>query len=113
MKPGGGRAKGHAFERLVANLFKAAGWTNAKRGLGQARHAEVPDVQGVPPWWPELKRMRKCDIPAALAQALRDCTRDPSTPYTIPVAITKDDNGPIVVSMFWDDWLKMVKLLQS
>ena len=109
MKPGGGRAKGHNFERLIANLLKAAGFPEARRGLGQARHAEVPDVMGVPPYWFECKRMRKCDIPAALAQAQLDIGRK-ETPYNVPVAVTKNDGGPVIVSMLWEDWLRMLKV---
>ena len=55
MKPGGGRRKGHQFERDVANVFRAAGY-DARRGLQGRDGAEAPDVEVVGlSWWIECK----------------------------------------------------------
>jgi hypothetical protein len=107
MKPGGGRVKGFAFEREIANKLKELGYPT-KRGLGQARHAELPDVVGCEPYWIECKRMKKCDIQAALAQASGDSSKQ-GGPYSVPVAVTKNDGGPIIVSMHWDDWVNLIR----
>jgi hypothetical protein len=107
VKPGGGRNKGYAFEREIANKLKELGYP-AKRGLGQSRMAEVPDVVGCEPYWLELKRYRKADIPAALEQATHDSSKQ-GGPYSVPVAVTKNDGGPIIVSMHWDDWVNLIR----
>lgn len=89
------RTKGHAFERLIARRF------GTKRGLGQARGAEVCDVEGTR-FWLECKRMKRCNIQAAYAQALGDTDGRP------PVAITKDDRGPVLVTLSLDHFMELL-----
>ena len=66
------RARGHAFEREVAELLRAV-WPDAERNLAQARTAkrEGCDVEGTP-WWIECKSGKGIDWRAALEQAERD-----------------------------------------
>lgn len=86
------RTKGANFERLLANLLKPV-WPEAKRGIGQARSGgEVADVEGTP-YWVEAKRHKKCSIKAAWRQAVEATDGRP------PLVITKDDRGPILVTL--------------
>jgi len=63
------------------------GVPGAKRGLGQARGAEVPDVD-IPGVWLEAKRgIRSAPLPKAYAQALRDCEGT----GRIPIAVRRLD----------------------
>lgn len=95
------RRKGASFERVAAKLLKPV-FPEAKRGLGQARSAtEVADVEGTP-FWVEVKRHKRCSIQAAYEQA-QDATD--GRPLLI---ITKDDRGPTLVTMEYDEWLKLV-----
>jgi hypothetical protein len=118
----GARAKGATFERDVAILLRRV-WPAAKRGLGQARQGrEVPDVDGTP-YWIELKhRKARPKIQAAWEQAFDDSTADalsrgggsaltgPSGNPRRPVAITRQNNGPILVTMALEDWLRLAEL---
>jgi hypothetical protein len=92
------RTKGHSFERAVANILKVL-FPKAKRGLSQTRVGnEVSDVEGTP-YWVECKRHKKCNIQEAFTQAETD--RDDRN----PVVISKDDHGPILVTMSIDTFL--------
>lgn len=61
------REKGARYERFVANQLKET-YTEAKRGIGQARSAsEVADVDGIP-WWLEAKNHKRVVIRRAFEQ---------------------------------------------
>lgn len=63
------RQKGAAFERWVAEQFRAAGLSGARRGLGRARSAsEVPDLDWTV-WWVEAKHRKRVNIRVTLEQA--------------------------------------------
>ena len=83
--------KGKVFERLVARTL---GVRRGLQGLGRER---LPDVD-LPGWWVECKRRRKPNIPRAYLQAIEDATGTGRE----PCAITKADNGPILVTVSLD-----------
>jgi len=97
------RTKGKAFELLAVHELQEIYGPNVKRGIGQARAAnEVPDIDGTP-WWVEAKHRQRPNIPAALAQAMKDSGgRRPA------LAITRANNAPIMVSMFLEDFRRLV-----
>jgi hypothetical protein len=101
----GARRKGAQFERDLANLISEKTNIDAKRGLAQTRGggAEVSDVE-MPFIHVEAKRHKRCNIKAALRQAISDATVNGK----IPVAITKDDREPILCTMLFDDWVKLL-----
>jgi len=99
----GARLKGANFERELAKIFNAKFTDiNAKRGLGQTRGGgeEIADVE-MDHVHIEAKRHKRCNIKAAMRQATEDC----KTKNKLPVAITKDDREPILVTMHLEDWL--------
>jgi hypothetical protein len=101
----GARLKGANFERELAKYFNSHfAQMNAKRGLGQTRGGgeEIADVE-MDYIHVEAKRHKRCNIKGALNQALEDC----KSKEKIPVAITKDDRKPILVTMLIDDWIKL------
>lgn len=103
----GARLKGANFERDLAKYFNSHfSQMNAKRGLGQTRGGgeEIADVE-MDYIHVEAKRHKRCNIKAALNQALTDCEEKDK----LPVAITKDDRKPILVTMFMDDWIELFK----
>lgn len=62
------KRKGMAYEREVADRFRAI-WPEAKRGIGQTRAGgEVPDIQGTP-FWCEAKHRKALNLTAAMRQA--------------------------------------------
>lgn len=98
------RRKGMKWEQEVARRFAAAGWDGAKRGIGQPRAGnEVPDVD-VPTLWPECKHGQKTNPRAALAQA----TKAAGKTGRVPVAITRDNGEPPIVTLRLDDFLELV-----
>ena len=100
----GARAKGAAFERELAKYFTENTKLTAKRGIGQTRAggSEVSDVDMLI-IHVEAKRHKKCNIKAALRQAIEDSNVNKK----IPVAITKDDRAEILCTMRLDDWIHM------
>jgi hypothetical protein len=98
----GARVKGAAFERKLAKYFTDNTPLEAKRGIGQTRSggAEVSDVD-MPIIHVEAKRHKRCNIKAALRQAIDDANVNGK----IPVAITKDDRADILCTMRLEDWI--------
>jgi hypothetical protein len=98
----GARVKGAAFERKLAKYFTDNTTLEAKRGIGQTRSggAEVSDVD-MPIIHVEAKRHKRCNIKAALRQAIDDANINGK----IPVAITKDDRADILCTMRLEDWI--------
>lgn len=98
------RRKGARFEKEIAQAFRAVGYAGAKRGLGQARAAnEVPDVDAHPRLWPELKRHRRTNPRAALAQAVEAA----ASSGRLPVAICRDDGEDATVTLRFVDFLEL------
>lgn len=100
----GARIKGATFERQLAKYFTENTLLEAKRGIGQTRNggAEISDVD-MPIIHIEAKRHKRCNIKAALKQAIEDANVNGK----IPVAITKDDRAEILCTMRLDDWIKL------
>lgn len=98
------RIKGATFERQLAKYFNENTTLDAKRGIGQTRSggAEVSDVD-MPILHVEAKRHKRCNIKAALRQAIEDANVNGK----IPVAITKDDRADILCTMRLDDWIHL------
>lgn len=105
----GARMKGSNFERAIAKYLTDCTTIEFKRGLGQARRGgeEISDVysDAFPLVHFELKRQVKCNIKAAMHQAVRDTI----TNKKIPIVITKDDDGETLVTMLIDDWSVLFK----
>lgn len=100
------RRKGANGEREVRDLFRAAGFL-ARRSIGQYRTgSDAPDVlvEGIPDLWVEVKRGKRCNIKAALAQATRDCGKG-----DWPIAVTKEDHEKAVVSMSFDNFAALMR----
>ena len=102
----GARAKGANFERWIANYLTEETPLEARRGLAQTRGggAEVSDVE-IDYIHIEAKRHKRCNIKAALEQAINDSSANGK----IPVAITKDDRKDILCTMLLEDWVKFFK----
>ena len=99
----GARAKGANFERWLANYLTEETELEARRGLAQTRGggAEVSDVE-IDYIHIEAKRHKRCNIKAALEQAINDS----SVNGKIPIAVTKNDREPVLCTMLLEDWVK-------
>ena len=102
----GARAKGANFERKLAAKLKEDLKISAQRGLAQTRNGgvEVADVE-MAHFHIEAKRHKVCQIKSAMKQAIADSENKSK----MPVAITKDDRKPILVTMLYDDWVKLAR----
>ena len=99
------RDKGKRGEREVAALFlEAIPDCKARRGIQSRDGAEVPDVQTELPFWIEVKRQKKPNIRAAMAQAIEAC----GDRKLWPIAVTKDDRGAWRVTLELSDFLDLV-----
>jgi len=104
------RNKGHRFEREMAVLLRQRFphlADKVRRGVDQAQDGgESPDVEGLPDWWVECKRGRATNPRAALIQAQTrlDQLGDPRH----PVAITRDDHGQPMATIWLEDWLQLI-----
>lgn len=103
-KPGGGRAKGHGYERTVAGYLRSI-YPTAERGL-QSRGGgeEVPDVNGTP-LWVECKRHRK--VPGALSLYYR--AREEASDGRPAVLVLKEDGRPEVAVVSLDLLLGLLR----
>lgn len=103
----GARIKGATFERTLAKMLTEATGSNFQRGLGQTRRggAEVSDVysEAHPEFHFEAKKQVKCNIKAAMRQALADIEKTDK----MPIVVTKDDRSDTLVTMRYEDWIKL------
>jgi hypothetical protein len=98
------RRKGADFERLLVQRFRdVMPDSGVRRGLQYRSGDEVPDVD-VPCFWLEAKHHHRVNIREAMRQAI-GC----SAPGRWPLAVTKDDNAPALVTMQLEDFLELVR----
>lgn len=105
----GARRKGAQFERDIANLLSELVGIEFKRGVGQTRGGgeEIPDVYSDDLEWLhiETKRQVRCNIPAAFRQAVADCEESGKK----PVAVTRSDRSPTLVTMDIELFVQLLK----
>ena len=105
----GARVKGHSFERLIANFFTSELGLKFLRGLEQTRDGgkTSSDISSkfLPMFHFELKRQKRANIKAAFEQAVNDIGKS----LKMPIVITKDDHGPILVTMAIEDFTPIFK----
>ena len=93
--------KGKVFERRIARMFREQLGIDVKRGWQSRKGMDAPDVC-VPGLWIECKHGKQTRPKAALAQAMSDAKAG-----YLPVAITRNDGAPILVTMLFSDWLDL------
>lgn len=97
------RAKGQRVERDAVVFFSAIFGSQVRRGYGQdagtprARRKDEgvlipPDVEGTP-FFPQVKGHKRCNIGAALRQAVEESDGRP------PIALTRNNCEPFILSM--------------
>lgn len=107
------RQKGASFERWVAEQFRAAGFSGAKRGLSQSRDgAECPDVVGVPWLWIETKHRKSISLPAAMQQAAVALESSDSRAGAVLVVAKWDRQEP-TATMYFGDFLDLLGELKA
>ena len=101
MKPGGGRTKGHAFERQIAIAFRCL-FPKAARELTECREGLGVDLIETGNLRVQCKRGRKY-APLSKIEEI------PEVEGTIPLLVTQGDRKPTLVAMRLDDFLAILK----
>ena len=94
------RQKGARNERLLANILKEHGYTEARRGQQFSGLHGDADVVGIPGIHIECKAVERLNIHDAIEQSIRDAREG-----EIPVVIHKKNRKPWLVTMRLEDWL--------
>lgn len=98
------KAKGSAGERELANKLKEYGFTarRTQQFCGKAGDADVDCVE-LSNYHIECKRVERLNIDQAISQATADC-HDKT-----PTVFHRRNHKPWLVTMFLEDWIKLVK----
>lgn len=97
------RQKGASYERHVASLFRAEGY-EARRGQQFCGINGDADVIGIPGIHIECKAVERLNLYDAMAQAKRDARQN-----EIPVVIHKKNYCADLVTMTFEDWIKLYR----
>lgn len=95
------REKGASFERMIANKLREYGY-EARRGQQYSGANGDPDVVGLPGIHIECKAVERLNEYNALKQSEND-----ARPGEIPIVVHKKNYRPIVVTMHFEDWMKL------
>ena len=102
------REKGARFERHLASLLRDEGFHDAERTAQHSgKNGGEPDVKGLPGIHIEAKHQEKMCLYDWMDQAKRDVAEKKST--DIPVVMHKKNNAEILVTMRFDDWVKIYR----
>lgn len=102
------RDKGKRMEQRIARLLRESTGLDIRRGWQSREGSDEPDVI-CPRFWIECKSGKRTNIKAAMRQAEADSEKSTQCLGLIPIAVTKDDGQPILVTMLWEDWLEMAR----
>ena len=97
------RQKGAAYERHVANIFKAEGY-DARRGQQYCGANGDADVTGVPYIHIECKAVERLNLYDAIAQAKRDAKDG-----ELPIVVHKKNYCNDLVTMEFSEWIKLYR----
>lgn len=95
------KAKGARFERELASRLKARGY-NCRRGQQYCGANGDADVIGLPGIHIEAKRQEKMQLYDWVEQAKRD-----AKPGELPAVFHRRNNCEILVTMTFEDWMKI------
>lgn len=99
------KQKGARFERFLASLFREHGYKARRTAQYCENTGDASDVIGLPGIHIEAKHQEKMKLYDWIAQAVRD-SQDTGN---IPVVFHKKNNAGILVTMRFDDWMRLYK----
>lgn len=97
------KQKGARFERLLASRFREYGYEARRTAQYCGNTGEASDVVGAPGIHIEAKHQERMQLYDWMAQAKRDAAGS----GRIPVVFHKKNNAEILVTMEFDDWMKL------
>lgn len=101
------RERGRKFEIEIGKAFSDAYGREFKRKLGQARDSGN-DID-VGPFVIECKRTRRLGFLAKWMQQAVDAVDLRKEPYTVPIVISREDQGNPLVTMHLCDFLDLAR----
>lgn len=101
------REKGKRFEREVATMFKEYGYTARRSSQYAGNTGEAADVIGVPGIHLEAKHQEKMHLYDWYEQANRDAIEEDKG--NLPVVIHRANCKPVLVTMMFDDWIRLYR----
>jgi hypothetical protein len=96
------RNKGIEFERFLVRKFRQAGFLQAKRHMeSQEAEAQGFDIDNLGPLRVQAKRHKEYAPISTLFDVVK-------APESVPVLITKPDEGPAVACLLLSDFLRIL-----
>jgi hypothetical protein len=96
------KAKGARFERELAKRLREYGYEARRTAQYCGNTGDAADVVGIPDIHIEAKHVERLNIHEAMKQAKRD-----AKPDLIPAVFHKKNNQPILVTLEFDDFMKL------
>ena len=97
------REKGKRFERQIANLFKAQGYSAYRSAQYKGNTGQAGDIEGVPHLHIEAKHQERMNLYEWVNQSVSDAKAQGKD--LLPVVIHKANNKPVLVTMEFQDWI--------
>lgn len=94
-------AKGKRFELEIAAKLREMGYDARRTQQYSGKTEEASDVVGLNGIHIECKHVEQMRLYEWMAQAVRD-SKD-----TLPIVIHKQNRKPILVTMLFEDWMKL------
>ena len=105
------REKGKRFERYVASLFRKNGFSAYRTAQFKGNSGKAGDVEGIPGIHLECKHQEHMNLYTWMDQSIRDAEAEAEG--SLPVVVHKANRRSTLVTMRFDDWVKLLKSSQS
>ena len=102
--PVNSKQKGARFERLLASKLREYGYDTRRTAQYCGNTGDAADVVGLPNIHIEAKHQERMQLYEWMAQAKRDAKDG-----LIPAVFHKKNNANILVTMEFEDWMKLYK----
>lgn len=102
--PVNSKQKGARFERLLASKLREYGYDTRRTAQYCGNTGDAADVVGLPNIHIEAKHQERMQLYDWMAQAKRDAKDG-----LIPAVFHKRNNANILVTMEFEDWMKLYK----
>lgn len=100
--PVNSKQKGARFERLLAAKLREYGYDTRRTAQYCGNTGDAADVIGLPNVHIEAKHQERMQLYDWMAQAKRDAKNG-----LLPAVFHKKNNAPILVTMEFEDWMKL------
>lgn len=106
------KQKGARFERLLASKFREYGYTESRRTVQYCGNTgDASDVVGLPFIHVEAKHQETMRLYDWIEQAKRDASA--SSEDRLPAVFHKKNNAEILVTMTFDDFMKIYREFEA